>query len=118
MSALGKLPELIAGAVYFNIPAGGSYQVLDLNQVFRNIINSTTLSNSTNPKITNIQNKVLGGHSDPVKVTNISNKVNEDIDVNFLPPPIPNPQHFNTLKQAESALNNILKINNDIATNP
>lgn len=117
MSALGKLPELIAGAVYFNIPPGGSYQVLDLNEVFKNVTNSSTLSNATNPKVSFIQDEALGGDTDSNKVTNISNKVNEDIDANFLPPPSPNPQHFDTLKDAESALNNILTINNNIVTN-
>ena len=45
MSALGKLPDLLDGAVYFGITGAGQYQVLDINQLFKDIVYASALAN-------------------------------------------------------------------------
>lgn len=47
MAALGKLPELIDGAVYFNITAAGQYQVLNINDLFKDIVYASKLANDS-----------------------------------------------------------------------
>ncbi|HVS95061.1 MAG TPA: hypothetical protein VHE54_01200 [Puia sp.] len=45
MSALGKLPDLIDGAVYYGINAAGQYQVVDINSLFADVVYASQLAN-------------------------------------------------------------------------
>jgi hypothetical protein len=47
MSALGKLPELVDGAVYFNITGPNQYKVLNINDVLSEIVYMSKLANDS-----------------------------------------------------------------------
>jgi hypothetical protein len=117
MAAAGKLPDLIAGAVYFNINPIVGYQVLNLQEVFDDIKNAFNISDKTNTEVRDIQIESLiplntppGHHplTNTEKINYIKNIINKDIDVNFMPPPNPNPRHYNTLNDAVSDLQGLL----------
>lgn len=117
MAAVGKLPDLIAGAVYFNIDPVVGYQVLNLQEVFNDIKNSFFISDKTNTEVRDIQIESLtplntppGHHplTNTEKINYIKNIIKNDIDVNFMPPPNPNPRHYNTLNDAVSDLQVLL----------
>ncbi len=45
MAALGKLPEIIDGAVYFNINAANQYRPININDIFKDIVYASKLAN-------------------------------------------------------------------------
>ena len=47
MSALGKLPDFVDGAVYYGITGPGQYQVIDIKQLFADVLYASQLANDT-----------------------------------------------------------------------
>lgn len=121
MSAVAKLPELIPGAVYFNIdPSAGGYQVLNLKQLFADVKNSYTLSAAITPQVTSVRSMLFHALNTPsgTPPINLLNKVNllkglmnNPTNVNFISPT--SAKHYNHLDDAVNGLNTLLQQNND-----
>ena len=113
MAAAGKLPDLVAGAVYFGIDPVTGYEVLDLSKLFNDVINSANISDQTLPTVEDVWNKIheaLGVPPDNfpdnlAKVTAVAFSIEQPISVNFVPPPV---QNYASLKDAEEHLNSLL----------
>jgi hypothetical protein len=57
MSALGRLPDFLDGAVYFGITGAGQYVVLDINQLLSDVLYAAQLANDGPP--TNLNTPAL-----------------------------------------------------------
>jgi hypothetical protein len=118
MMAAGKLPELVPGAVYFNLTPT-DIKILDLPQLFNDITDSAAISDKTNPIIQKVSDMATEAPNDTTKdnfpddgarTVAIVGQVNTNIDVDYVSPPSgsPNPQHLGHLPSAEDTLHSKL----------
>jgi hypothetical protein len=111
MSALGKLPDYLDGAVYFGITAAGQYQTLDINSLFNDVIYASQLANNVTLNPTTLVNNANtldgeftlagvagGGTGVGQPITNVMwNAFEQQVNI---PPPPPSGPHYNDMNGA------------------
>jgi hypothetical protein len=119
MSALGRLPAILDGAVYFGINSAGDYKVLDINSLFSDIIYASKLVNDpafNNPTISGNPGRLKTVHDELDGKTNTDNITDnllhafQDDIVSPPNPPAPTPSPFDTMKEALDKVFGILGI--------
>ncbi|MET0637508.1 MAG: hypothetical protein ABWZ25_15860 [Chitinophagaceae bacterium] len=112
MGALGKLPEIIDGAVYFNINAAGDYRVMNINDLFRDIVYASKLANDNlgdTPAFGSVRDRMnfIAGEIVPPNTVNNPDQVNDRFyDPITKPPYVPAP-FFPKHSNVTAALNDI-----------